>query len=60
MLFFGLFNALANSFGDFFCFPKAVTDTAFPVADNNQRAKAETPTTFDHLGHAADMDNLIQ
>jgi hypothetical protein len=37
----------------------AEPDPALLVADNDQRGKAETPATFDHLGHAVDVHQLV-
>jgi hypothetical protein len=34
-------------------------DAALLVADHDQGGEAETPAAFDHLGHAVDVDELI-
>ena len=50
---------LADRFRHFARLAVAETDAALLIADDDERGKAETPAALHHLGHAVDVDQLV-
>jgi hypothetical protein len=56
---FGILNTLADSLSILSRFAQAVAYMTIMIADNNQRADAETATALDHLGDAAHLHDSL-
>ncbi len=56
----GLISCFANGFGNFPRLAGAKTDTATPIANDDQGTKGETPATLDHLGDTIDVHQFIK
>jgi hypothetical protein len=60
-VFLGIFNAFTDRIGNLSGFPKAETDDAVAVADNDQSGELEDPAAFDRLGYTVNgYDSLLQ
>ena len=55
----GLLRALADGVRNLIGLAQRIADVALAIADNDQRAEAETPAALDHLGAAVDMHHAL-
>src|SRR5207249_3774772 len=55
----GILDALADGFRHLAGFTEPGADDAVPIADDDQRAKAEAAATLHHFGDAIDLDDLL-
>ncbi len=55
----GRLDTLANCIGHLSRLAHAHTDMAFAIADNDQGAELERPSTFNHLCHAVNLDDAL-
>jgi hypothetical protein len=53
------FDTFSNRLRDLIGLAQAETDGTFAVSDHNDGRKGKTAAAFDHLGHAVDVNNLV-
>ena len=53
-------DALADGHRHFLGLAGTVTDATGAIADNDQRGEGEVLAALDHLGHAVDVDDLLE